>query len=108
MRPPPAKPIPELDTRDEQNDQAQNFAEVYSGRIQKFTPRPGVNPAFLLAKPVYQAWKQQRKKREGLGRPRFAPSNPASGFSNASPAEYWSMMRGMRAHLGVMNSLQES
>jgi len=32
-------------------------AEVDSGRIQKFTPRPGANPAFLLAKPVYSAWK---------------------------------------------------
>jgi DNA-binding beta-propeller fold protein YncE len=32
-------------------------AEVDSGRIQKFTPRPGANPAFLFAKPVYQAWK---------------------------------------------------
>jgi hypothetical protein len=57
MRPPPAKPIPELDTRDEQNDRAQNFAEVYSGRMQKFAPRAGVSPAFLIAKPVYQAWK---------------------------------------------------
>jgi DNA-binding beta-propeller fold protein YncE len=34
------------------------LAEVDSGRIQKFTPRPGANPAFLLAKPVYSAWKQ--------------------------------------------------
>jgi DNA-binding beta-propeller fold protein YncE len=33
------------------------LAEVDSGRIQKFTPRPGANPAFLLAKPVYAAWK---------------------------------------------------
>jgi sugar lactone lactonase YvrE len=33
------------------------LAEVDSGRIQKFTPRPGANPAFLLAKPVYSAWK---------------------------------------------------
>ena len=32
-------------------------AEVDSGRIQKFTPRLGANPAFLLAKPVYSAWK---------------------------------------------------
>jgi NHL repeat-containing protein len=32
-------------------------AGVDSGRIQKFTPRAGANPAFLLAKPVYHAWK---------------------------------------------------
>ncbi len=32
-------------------------AEVDSGRIQKFTPRPGANPAFLLAKPVPSVWK---------------------------------------------------
>ncbi len=32
-------------------------AEVDSGRIQKFTPRPGANPKFLLAKPVTPVWK---------------------------------------------------
>jgi hypothetical protein len=32
-------------------------AEVDSGRIQKFAPRAGANPAFFLAKPVYSAWK---------------------------------------------------
>jgi hypothetical protein len=32
-------------------------AQVDSGRIQKFMPRPGANAAFLLAKPVYSAWK---------------------------------------------------
>jgi DNA-binding beta-propeller fold protein YncE len=40
-------------------DQEGNFyvAEVDSGRVQKFRPRPGVNPAFLVSKPVYSAWK---------------------------------------------------
>jgi hypothetical protein len=40
-------------------DQAGNFyvAEVDSGRAQKFQPRPGANPAFLVGKPVYAAWK---------------------------------------------------
>ena len=40
-------------------DQEGNFyvAEVDSGRAQKFKPRPGVNPAFLVSKPVYAAWK---------------------------------------------------
>jgi sugar lactone lactonase YvrE len=33
-------------------------AETYSGRIQKFTPRAGANPTFLVAKPVYSAWKK--------------------------------------------------
>jgi hypothetical protein len=32
-------------------------AEVDCGRVQEFTPRPGANPAFLLAKPVYSTWK---------------------------------------------------
>jgi hypothetical protein len=32
-------------------------AEVDCGRVQKFTPRPGASPAFLLAKPIYSAWK---------------------------------------------------
>lgn len=41
-------------------DQDGNFyvAEVDSGRVQKFRPRPGVNPAVLVSKPVYSAWKQ--------------------------------------------------
>jgi hypothetical protein len=40
-------------------DQEGNFyvAEVNNGRVQKFKPRPGVNPAFLVSKPVYSAWK---------------------------------------------------
>jgi streptogramin lyase len=32
-------------------------AEVANGRVQKFRPRPGANPAFLVSKPVYSAWK---------------------------------------------------
>jgi NHL repeat len=32
-------------------------AEVGNGRVQKFTPRKGANPAFLVGKPVYAAWK---------------------------------------------------
>ena len=40
-------------------DQDGNFyvAEVDNGRVQKFSPRPGANPAFLVGKPVYAAWK---------------------------------------------------
>ena len=40
-------------------DQEGNFyvAEVDSGRVQKFKPRVGANPAFLVGKPVYSAWK---------------------------------------------------
>ena len=40
-------------------DQEGNFyvAEVDNGRVQKFTPRKGVNPAYLVGKPVYSAWK---------------------------------------------------
>jgi hypothetical protein len=40
-------------------DQEGNFyvAEVDSGRVQKFRPRHGANPAFLVSKPVYSAWK---------------------------------------------------
>lgn len=40
-------------------DQEGNFyvAEVDSGRIQKFRPRQGANPAFLVSKPIYSAWK---------------------------------------------------
>jgi len=33
------------------------LAEVDSGRFQKFTPRPGANPATLAGKPIYSAWK---------------------------------------------------
>lgn len=32
-------------------------AEVANGRAQKLRPRPGANPAFLVGKPVYAAWK---------------------------------------------------
>ena len=40
-------------------DQEGNFyvAEVGNGRAQKFIPRKGANPAFLVGKPVYSAWK---------------------------------------------------
>ena len=40
-------------------DQDGNFyvAEVDNGRAQKFTPRAGANPAYLVSKPVYSAWK---------------------------------------------------
>jgi len=40
-------------------DQDGNFyvAEVDRGGAQKFRPRPGANPAFLLGKPVNPAWK---------------------------------------------------
>ena len=40
-------------------DQEGNFyvAEVDNGRVQKFTARKGVNPAFLVSKPVYSAWR---------------------------------------------------
>ena len=40
-------------------DQDGNFyvAEVDNGRVQKFRPRAGVNPEFLVSKPVYAAWK---------------------------------------------------
>ena len=31
-------------------------AEVDSGRFQKFIPRAGANPAYLIGKPVYSAW----------------------------------------------------
>src|SRR5215471_3323263 len=33
------------------------LAEVDAGRVQKFVPRKGANPDFLVAKPVYSAWK---------------------------------------------------
>jgi len=40
-------------------DQDGNFyvAEVDSGRAQKFSPRQGANPAYMVGKPVYAAWK---------------------------------------------------
>jgi len=40
-------------------DQEGNFyaAEVDSGRVQKFRPRTGANPEYLVGKPVYSAWK---------------------------------------------------
>ena len=40
-------------------DQEGNFytAEVDSGRVQKFRPKPGANPGNLVSKPVYSAWK---------------------------------------------------
>jgi sugar lactone lactonase YvrE len=39
-------------------DQEGNFyvAEVDSGRVQKFRPRQGANPDFMVAKPNYVAW----------------------------------------------------
>ena len=33
------------------------IAEVGGGRVQKFRPRPGATPAFLVGRPVYAAWK---------------------------------------------------
>jgi hypothetical protein len=40
-------------------DQQGNFyvAEVDAGRVQKFRPKAGANPDFIVAKPVYSAWK---------------------------------------------------
>jgi DNA-binding beta-propeller fold protein YncE len=40
-------------------DQDGNFyvAEVDSGRVQKFKPRTGANPNYLVSKPIYSAWK---------------------------------------------------
>jgi len=32
-------------------------AEVDAGRFQKFRPRPGANPATLISRPVYSAWR---------------------------------------------------
>jgi hypothetical protein len=32
-------------------------AEVGGGRLQKFRPRKGANPAYLVGRPVYSAWK---------------------------------------------------
>ena len=39
-------------------DQEGNFyvAEVNTGRVQKFRPRPGADPAFLVGEPVRAAW----------------------------------------------------
>jgi hypothetical protein len=34
-----------------------SIAEVANGRVQKFHPRPGANPKFLVGKPVYSARK---------------------------------------------------
>jgi DNA-binding beta-propeller fold protein YncE len=33
------------------------IAEVGAGRVQKFRPRPGANPALLIGRPIYAAWK---------------------------------------------------
>jgi len=30
---------------------------VDAGRVQKFRPKAGANPDFVVAKPVYSAWK---------------------------------------------------
>ncbi len=40
-------------------DQEQNLyvAEVNNGRAQKYMPRQDANPAYLVGKPVYSAWK---------------------------------------------------
>jgi hypothetical protein len=40
-------------------DQEGNFyvAEVDNGRVQKFRPRQGANPSYLVSKPVYSAWR---------------------------------------------------
>jgi DNA-binding beta-propeller fold protein YncE len=40
-------------------DQEGNFyvAEVDSGRAQKFKPRTGANPNYMVSKPIYSAWK---------------------------------------------------
>jgi sugar lactone lactonase YvrE len=39
-------------------DQDGNFyvAEVDNGRVQKFTPRAGATPAYMVSKPVYSVW----------------------------------------------------
>jgi hypothetical protein len=34
-----------------------NTAEVDNGRVQKFAPKAGANPDFLVAKPIYSARK---------------------------------------------------
>ena len=33
-------------------------AEVDAGRVQKFVPKKGANPAFLIAKPVVPVWQK--------------------------------------------------
>jgi hypothetical protein len=33
------------------------LAEVNNGRAQKFRPRKGANPAYLVGQPVRSAWK---------------------------------------------------
>ena len=33
------------------------LAELFHGRVMKYTPRPGANPNYLMGKPVYAAWK---------------------------------------------------
>lgn len=33
------------------------IADVANGRVQKYRPRPGANPDYLVGKPVYSAWK---------------------------------------------------
>ena len=33
------------------------LAEVDNGRVEKFAPKAGANPDFLVAKPIYSAWK---------------------------------------------------
>jgi sugar lactone lactonase YvrE len=33
------------------------LAEVDAGRVQKFKPKAGANPDFVVTKPVYSAWK---------------------------------------------------
>jgi DNA-binding beta-propeller fold protein YncE len=40
-------------------DQENNFytADVDTGTVQKFRPRPAANPDYLVSKPIYQAWK---------------------------------------------------
>jgi len=40
-------------------DQEGNFytAEVDSGRVQKFHPKPGATSAQLVSKPVYSGWR---------------------------------------------------
>ena len=37
-------------------DGALYLADVDTGRAQKYRPRPGANPAFLVSKPFYSAW----------------------------------------------------
>ena len=43
------------------SDSAGNYytAEVSNGKFQKFKPRAGANPAFLVGKPVRSAWKEE-------------------------------------------------